>query len=499
MRSRSLYRSEVSCRSLRPRASQPRISDVGSPPPSDASLDVAVDFGETPEPASTGARSPDEASTASTGSTGSLDASAELNTRAAEPPVSVSPATVVPVTVEPASVELAALREATRATPAEEPSRDVPAADPDEATPAPARAHAADEAEPMPVTTRERHTLPEQALVEQTPLPEPVRVAESSVEMAETQLGMEAPPVELASAARAEGDENERRSSDRLAAGTAVDRDDERTDDDGAHEDRHDELSLSSQFFRGEEDSVPPLIPEDDLDEPVRAMTLSPEALVRRARFRRVVVAVVGGVAALALVGVIGRAALTRTASASVPPPARTEAAAVVVEAPKVEAAPGRAETAKEDARSQARAEEAGKADDAARAEEAAKADAAKAEETAKTEEAAKADEAAKAEAVKAEEATKAAEAAKAAPSGDAKELRKEALNLLNRGKMKDAIPAARAAIAADPSEAMAYLYLGSALQDTGKWKEGIEAYSECVRIATKGPVHECRAMGGRK
>ena len=73
------------------------------------------------------------------------------------------------------------------------------------------------------------------------------------------------------------------------------------------------------------------------------------------------------------------------------------------------------------------------------------------------------------------------------------------AFGLLNRGKLKDAIPVAQAAIAADPSEAMAYLYLGSALQDTGKWKDGIEAYSECVRKATKGPVHECRAMGGRK
>ena len=31
------------------------------------------------------------------------------------------------------------------------------------------------------------------------------------------------------------------------------------------------------------------------------------------------------------------------------------------------------------------------------------------------------------------------------------------------------------------------------------KWKEGIEAYSECVRTATKGPVNDCRAMGGHK
>ena len=35
----------------------------------------------------------------------------------------------------------------------------------------------------------------------------------------------------------------------------------------------------------------------------------------------------------------------------------------------------------------------------------------------------------------------------------------------------------------------MPYLLLGSALQDSGKWKDGIEAYCECVRNATKGPV----------
>lgn len=80
-----------------------------------------------------------------------------------------------------------------------------------------------------------------------------------------------------------------------------------------------------------------------------------------------------------------------------------------------------------------------------------------------------------------------------------AAQLEKEALSLLNRGKLKDAIEKAREAIAADPSQAMPYLYLGSALQDSGKWKDGIEAYSECVRKATKGPVHECRAAGGRK
>ena len=69
----------------------------------------------------------------------------------------------------------------------------------------------------------------------------------------------------------------------------------------------------------------------------------------------------------------------------------------------------------------------------------------------------------------------------------------------MNRGRSKDAIEKARQAIAADPTDAIAYLYLGSALQDSGHWKDGIEAYSECVRHATKGSVNECRIMGGQQ
>jgi cytochrome c-type biogenesis protein CcmH/NrfG len=121
-----------------------------------------------------------------------------------------------------------------------------------------------------------------------------------------------------------------------------------------------------------------------------------------------------------------------------------------------------------------------------------------KAEEPAKVDDK-KAEEVAKADDKKADD-KKAEEPAKPAPSGgDAEALRKETESLLNRGKRKEAIEKAREAIAADPSHAMPYLFLGSALQDSGKWKDGIEAYSECVRNATKGPVNECRAMGGHK
>ncbi len=74
---------------------------------------------------------------------------------------------------------------------------------------------------------------------------------------------------------------------------------------------------------------------------------------------------------------------------------------------------------------------------------------------------------------------------------------KKEALRLLNRGKFKDVIPMAEAAIERDPEDAEPYLFLGTALQSTGKWKEGVDAYSRCVHTAKRGPVAECRAVGG--
>ena len=77
--------------------------------------------------------------------------------------------------------------------------------------------------------------------------------------------------------------------------------------------------------------------------------------------------------------------------------------------------------------------------------------------------------------------------------------MKKETLRLLNQGKPKEAIELARRVIASDPTDAMTYLYLGSGLQDLGHQREAVEAYSECVRHATHGPVHDCQLLGGRK
>jgi len=74
---------------------------------------------------------------------------------------------------------------------------------------------------------------------------------------------------------------------------------------------------------------------------------------------------------------------------------------------------------------------------------------------------------------------------------------RKEAERLLNLGRMKEAASMSEAAIESDPDDAMGYLFLGTALQSSGRWKDGLEAYCRCVHRAKKGPVGECRAVGG--
>lgn len=80
-----------------------------------------------------------------------------------------------------------------------------------------------------------------------------------------------------------------------------------------------------------------------------------------------------------------------------------------------------------------------------------------------------------------------------------ARELNVKALALLKKHKSSEAVPVARAAIEADPDDALPYLYLGSALQDMGRWKDAMGVYDACVKRATRGMVDECRAMGGQK
>ncbi|WP_437277366.1 hypothetical protein WME90_39955 [Sorangium sp. So ce375] len=277
-----------------------------------------------------------------------------------------------------------------------------------------------------------------------------------------------------------------------------------------------DPSSPTAAFFRREEESFPPLAevasnPDDHADERLVVVhQLSPETLARRARLRRIV-AGVAGLAGVISVAVVAKAVLSSkpsspapvTMAAPAPRPSPVEAkllAAAGAPSPAQAKAPAQVDPAL----TEPAAKGAGAVPDPVKA--AAEAEKAEAEKAAAEKAAAAKAEAERAAAEKAEAERAAAEKAEAekaeAPAAspeDAGKLKKEALSFLNRGRYKDAIEASRAAIAVDPTDALPYLYLGSALQDTGKWKDGLAAYSDCVRNATKGPIHECRAMGGRK
>jgi len=74
-----------------------------------------------------------------------------------------------------------------------------------------------------------------------------------------------------------------------------------------------------------------------------------------------------------------------------------------------------------------------------------------------------------------------------------AKELTRQALSLLERGSYKGAIEKATASVDADPTDANAYLYWGTALMELGKHKEAKAIFARCVESATQGPKRECK------
>ena len=239
-----------------------------------------------------------------------------------------------------------------------------------------------------------------------------------------------------------------------------------------------DDSSISAEFFRREGDSLPPMVDahgeHEDHDEAGGVHVLSPATIARRARLRRVVAGVVAfaGVITLAVVGKTLAASKQPATSLPIKPSVTQEAKVEVkqpeVKQPEVKAPPAPEKTAEVAA---VPAPTASASADVAKAEPAPTADPKAVEDPKKVE----------------------------PGGGDAKALTKEAESFLNRGNRKEAMAKAREAIAADPTQALPYLLLGSALQDSGKWKDGIDAYSDCVRTATKGPVGDCRQMGGHK
>jgi hypothetical protein len=88
-----------------------------------------------------------------------------------------------------------------------------------------------------------------------------------------------------------------------------------------------------------------------------------------------------------------------------------------------------------------------------------------------------------------------AAAAEPAPPEKTAKQEKEDARKSLERGKRKEAIESAQRSVDLDPTDAEAWLILGSAQQDSGKWKEAHESFVACTKQAKAGPIGECRMM----
>lgn len=223
--------------------------------------------------------------------------------------------------------------------------------------------------------------------------------------------------------------------------------------------------AIDEREARAKQESLPPTV--EDILAPKTVAPPSPEVLARRSRLRKVVGAIVA-IAAVVVIGGVGKNLLAGertlanhavTAAVHHEPAAAAPAPSPAVEVVSAPAAAVAAEP-KEVVAQQSAKEEAPVAEPTG---------------------------------------TKPAEAKPASAVPEGVDAKAEALRLLNMGKVKDAVPMARSAIAADPSDALPYLYLGTALQELGQNKDAMGAYNECVRNATKGRVWECRAMGGKK
>jgi Flp pilus assembly protein TadD len=73
--------------------------------------------------------------------------------------------------------------------------------------------------------------------------------------------------------------------------------------------------------------------------------------------------------------------------------------------------------------------------------------------------------------------------------------LKRDAQRALDRGKFAEAIQAGEASVAADPTDAEAWLLLGAAYDSKGRGADARRAYQSCVQQGKRGPTGECAAL----
>jgi hypothetical protein len=221
-----------------------------------------------------------------------------------------------------------------------------------------------------------------------------------------------------------------------------------------------DDSLLDGSFFNVPQESLAPVVDDvrEDHEEPNAPPPLTAEQRQRRARLRRGVGLGVG-FAALVTLGLAAKIALTSSPAYAVRPQEQVDEAPAPVAADKPAAAPEESEPA--DTKSGA------------------------------------------SEKLAAESAAEGADSAEGpktrlpAPGLSYDEVRKETLRLLTDGEFAAAIPWAQRLIQIDPTNAFGYRCLGAAHQDLGRMADARNAYSACVKYATKGNTYECSALGG--
>ena len=73
-----------------------------------------------------------------------------------------------------------------------------------------------------------------------------------------------------------------------------------------------------------------------------------------------------------------------------------------------------------------------------------------------------------------------------------ARDLRREARQLLEAGRIEEGVGLARSAIKADPYNPEAYVLLAAGLQDLGRWQESRDIFTKCVRDSNQKANYEC-------
>jgi len=235
------------------------------------------------------------------------------------------------------------------------------------------------------------------------------------------------------------------------------------------------DLSISHKFFTDGESMPPPPVEHHELEVEEKPAPLTKETIAHRTRLKQIVGGVVAAAAVFGLIAA-GKVILGSKSADAMP----SNEAALVKEAPDSKKAEAQPEAKKDEPKAAAIPVAAAPKDDAKPADSS----------DAKPTDSAKADDEKKDDAKSDEDKPKLSDA-------DIKALKTKAAIAAEGGGQRG-IDTAKAAIDADPSDGMMYMYLYTSYLSLGKGKEGQEALNDCVHHASKVSMGQCQAWGGK-